>query len=252
MRLWPRIDASVRADSVALLVRAGECVFRHRPDFRLIVEELWPDDPQHHAEIERLFGVNALDWWNALTTPLQEARTAARGLGWWPSLTPAEQEQRTESLRQKVACNFGASKWCRWTPTRTGYYRLKAAGAWLATRQSARTWFDPNDDFNGYFDNLLDYLSDPDNRATMTQEITDLGRTPADLGLLPDLTGLLPLPPDAADWAYSDAGTSRTECPTIDLRFDCSFGTATANYTETEYIGIQVHEIRVNTVAPSS
>ena len=252
VRLWPRIGASVQANNVADLVRNGECIFRHRPEFRLIVEELWPDDPQHYAEIERLFGVNALDWWNALATPLQQAHTAARGLRWWPTLTAAEQQQRTENLRQKVACNFGATKWCRWTPTRTGYYRLKAAGAWLATRQGARTWYDPNNDFNGYFNNLLNYLSDPVNRAAMDQEITDLGRTPADLGLLPDLTGLLSLPPDPANWAYSDPGTYRTECPTIDLRFSCGGGTSTANYTETEYIGIQVHEIRVRTVAPSS
>lgn len=251
VRLWPQIGSSVQPSTIAQLVRDGECVFRHRPEFRLIVEELWPDNPQDYAAIQQLFGDGALDWWNALTSQLQEAQTVAHGLRWWPTLIPAEQQERTDDLRQEVACNFGANAWCRWTPTRTGYYRLKAAGAWIATRQSARTWLDPNSD-PWYFNNLLNYLSDADNRTNLAQELTNMGRTPADLGLTPNLTGLLPLPPNPGDWAFSDPGTYRTACPPIDFRFLCTSGLSTANYTETEYVGIQVHEIRVQTVTPSN
>ena len=255
VRLWPSVGGTVQPGSMSDLVGDGECTFREPPQFRAIVEELWPDNPEHYAEIERLFGADALDWWDALasggTTDQQEDHTAARGLGWWPDLAGAGRLQRTEDLRQEVGCNVDADTWCRWTPARTGYYRLKAAGAWRATRYDSKIWFDPNDDFNGYFNNLIDYLSDADNRTTMSRELSDLGRTPAELGLTSDLMGVLPLPPNTANWVYADPGTYRTACPTIDLRFICSSGTGVANYTETEYIGVQVHEIRVSTVTPS-
>ena len=254
VRLWLQVPGSREAESVADLVDEGECVFSKLPQFRVVIEELWPDNPEHYGEIERLFGGNALDWWDRLDAVGRKDRAAARGLlGWWPDLTPQERKRRTEELTHETACEAGADIWCRWTPARSGYYRLKAAGAWKGSAFDKRIWQDPDDPGDkDYFMNLRKYLQDPDNRAKLRGELVEVGRIPADLGLTETLEDVLPLPEDTANWAYSDPATYRTECPfNTDVRFLCGSTTGTANYTETEYVGIQVYEIRVSTVTPS-
>ncbi len=258
VRVWHQIPSSKRADNVEELVSGGECVFELWPQFRVVIEELWPDNPDHYEEIKRLFGGDALDWWDALltadhSTELQEAHTLTRGFGWWPELTtPEQQEQRTEELTQETACNVGVDVWCRWTPTRTGYYRLKAAGAWRSAHYDQRLFKDPDRDRDSYFVRLRAYLDKQDNRDKLKSDLQTLGLTPADLGLKDDYTNVLSRPPDEENWPYSNAATRNTQCPDpIDVRFLCVTQTTMANYTETEYIGIQVHEIRVRTVTPS-
>ena len=49
----------------------GECLYERVPLFELTIKQLWPDNPADLAEIDRLFGSAALDWWNALTTPAE-------------------------------------------------------------------------------------------------------------------------------------------------------------------------------------
>ena len=241
VRLWPQPQSSAR--SFDDLVDDGECTFRDFPRFKAIVEELWPDDPDHYDEIERLFGADALDWWD--------------------DLPAVQRPHRTELLQQEVDCHSGPEAWCRWTPVRSGYYRIKAAGAWLLKLWEKRVGIDPDplmDHQDGYFNNLRAYLQIPENRAAIQRDLECTPSSPpntctileaenaAEMGLTNDLTDILPLP--AGDWAYEDPGTYQTECPPIDVRFTCGSGEV-ANYTETEYIGIQVYEVRVSTVAPS-
>ena len=76
-----------------------------------------------------------------------------------------------------------------------------------------------------------------------------LGLSAAEAGLTAGLSDLLPPPPDPDEWAYNNLGTDSSSCMGRDLRFSCGGQSAAANHTETEYIGVTVHEIRVTTVA---
>ena len=254
-RVWGRTSASGTSGSVSQLVQSGECVVRDWPHFRAVVEELWPDDPAHYQEILRLFGADSLDWWDALkqgtNTDAQRAITEVRGIDWWPDLTTdTERDQRNDQLTQKMNCASGGDIWCRWTPKRHGYYRVKAAGAWVVRMYAARYDIDPFWDINGYFDTLRDILSTPAGRSRVNGYLTHLGLSPAAVGLTADLSDLLPLPPNPDEWAYNHLGADSASCLGSDVRFICLTSSQGANYTETEYIGIAVHEIRVATVAP--
>ena len=115
-----------------------ECVTTELPLFKLIVEELWPDRPADATAITAMFGSRALDWWTnlGLTPGAQQRLTEARGLPWWPGLTtPDEQNERIASLKTKIQCHSGQNieVWCRWTPTHSGYFRLKVGGGWRMT-----------------------------------------------------------------------------------------------------------------------
>ncbi|MCY4629882.1 MAG: hypothetical protein OXE75_03200, partial [bacterium] len=105
-----------RVGDLAIDSRPRVCRYGEPPVFRVVVEELSPDDDEQ--AIKDLFGERSLDWWNALDATERANLTAARGAG------------RTE----EVPCNSGEVIWCRWTPTRSGYYTLTAAGAWLVGR----------------------------------------------------------------------------------------------------------------------
>ena len=136
--LWQQPDPTTQATTIKQLVNtntspAYDCSLSSLPNFRVFVQELWPDDK---TLIEALFGARSVDWWhNDLTSGEQERRTIARGLRWWNNLTPAEQVEerklRREPLTEEVICNNeeGEELWCRWTPTRPGYYTLSVAGA---------------------------------------------------------------------------------------------------------------------------
>ena len=247
----------------------GECVLTEAPRFELVVQELWPDNgpdyndndpdcvvpsggarPGSDAQtITELFGRDSLRWWCDLTEAERRRRTLARGLEWWDDPT-TDQAGRIEKLTEEVDCDYhtdGTVIWCRWVPTRPGYYRLHAGGAWYLNRYYDRV------PAGGRLTEVLDYLNDPTdgaaNRQQLQQQLNGIGRTPADIGLDPSLTAALPSP-STPDWMYSETLAPLTNCPSIDLRIYCG-STATGNYTETEPIGVMVHEMRVSTVTPS-
>ena len=272
VRTFEGIDPTATFGSVdeitggSLVDPGGECEVGEAPRFKLVVQELWPDNgptvyqpdcsvlpadqrPGSDAEaIIELFGPDSLDWWCELSDDERRRRTAARGLGWWDDAT-TDQAQRVEELTEKVDCDYTTSAetiWCRWRPTRPGYYRLIAAGAWYLRRHYNRTpaW--------GWLTAMLDYLNDPTDgarrRQRMSQQLTGVGRVPADIGLSDDLTTALPPPYLTPDWIYGDAAL--VNCPSIDLRVYCN-SDSSGNYTESEPVGVMVHELRVSTVTPT-
>ena len=111
------------------------------PEFSLVITELWPDADAD--KIERLFGADALVWWNALE-PIDKTRaTEARGYVYIDenALTTEEitdeRSRRTWGRTEEIPCEFrvpGAQNpsalRCRWTPRRAGYYSVQAAGVW--------------------------------------------------------------------------------------------------------------------------
>ena len=52
------------------------------------------------------------------------------------------------------------------------------------------------------------------------------------------------------DWLFTEDATPTTACSPIDSRVVCGSG-ETGNYTETEPVGVLVHEVQVRTVMPS-
>lgn len=242
VRAWPTFDTTLTYGSVDKIDWNGSpCLVRSRPDFRVRVEELWPDSDA--PEIQALFGSDALAWWTALTAAQKMSRTAARGA----------------KFTQVVRCNYDADVWCNWRPARPGYYRLVAAGAWqLQSLTDSRSWLPPGswalvdsvlmDMYrarDGNCPNPLIYRhTDHD---CLRDSLTILGLTPEEAGLEPDLSGLLPKG-SSDEWPYTDAAGPNI-CPPRDMRLYCS-GSASWNYTESEPIGIVVHEVRVSTVTP--
>ena len=259
-RFGPVPDIRVRS-VVSLVGNTGECVFGSSssvnefatPQFRMLIRELWPDSPGDLADIRSYFGLEALDWWNDLAVlgpDEQKDRTLERGLGYWPDLSIAEQASRVDELTQEVDCNHSLPVWCRWTPLSTGYFEITGSAAWLSTRwgRGGRTVLSADDARD-----IDTYLSNPANRRAVAAQLAGWGATPLDVGLADDLSGVLPLGARNTAWRYS--GTeARFSCGGTDIRVYCESsrsGTA-ANYTETDPIGIAVHEIRVATRAPNS
>ena len=266
VRTRPDIDASASFSSVGDIAAGGECAVSEGPIFRLIVEELWPDNgpdyqpdcsvlpgderPRSDAEaIRELFGEDSLRWWCMLSGNERRRRTLARGLEWWDDPT-TDQAARVEELTEKADCNYSISRdliWCRWVPARPGYYRLTGAGAWELARFAARL---PEPLLMA---GLLSWLNDPvdgtSRRLQLQGQLGGIGRDPAAIGLSSDFTAALPLP-STPDWTFSQGAVSQTNCPSIDLRISCAT-TTSFNYTETEPIGVMVHEMRVSTVTPS-
>jgi len=160
-----------------------------------------------------------------------------------------------------VPCNSGEVIWCRWTPTRSGYYTLTAAGAWLVGRssKSIRDAVIPIGAEQYYRDRdpVLIALGDPATR----QRIQNLLRDPlratrwdaADIGLTDDLTDYRPLLLSSTVRSDSPYTLDGPACPSRDLRFYCTGGRIGSNsYTESEPIGIVVHEVRVATRSPNT
>ena len=240
IRRFRALDPAVTVTNLESFVRDDQgvvCFYQDQPVFRVIVEELSPDGDD--AAIEELFGDDSLDWWDDLTVEERDNLKAARGA--------------TRTI--EVSCNRGDVIWCRWTPTRSGYYRLTAAGAWLvrgltkrvrdAVLPSPTRAYYLSRDPNYYLTNDP-ILSNPDAIRRLMQEE---GLKPEDLGLNDDLNGYLPLPMVVdRDTAYTLAGLS---CR--DLRITCQLGGGGSNhYTESDPIGIVVHEVRVATRTPNS
>ena len=256
VRAWPRFDDTITflnagvneivgaRRSGTIIVNDGPCLARKRPDFRVRVEELWPDTDA--SDIRALFGSNALDWWTALTPAQQMSRIASRGT----------------RLTQELRCNYGADVWCNWRPARPGYYRLVAAGAWYLDNLRSRSWRRPIQ--VTLINNALSTMyANRDNSCIRTpgirsyadhdcleHDLNTLRLTPADAGLLPDLDGLIPVGTD--EWLYTAAAGPYVRCPPRDMRVHCAGGGESSNYTETEPIGILVHEVRVSTVMPDN
>lgn len=260
---WPEIAASAKESSVRDLMErprnSGECILRSLPSVRLIVEELWPDDDG--AEILHLFGPRALDWWNAMSQQDQNALSAARGFILLDGLTSvertAERERRKSLLQQEIDCNFGTELWCRWVPRRAGYFRLIGAGAWHLSKYQSGGWkssWSINHDTNF----LQNEVSAVDGACTTTdkfargrdrdcifEDLTLMNATPADVGLLNDLSGFLPVGND--DFPYTAAAGSAFRCPPRDLRASCGGTSDSVSYTTTAPVGVAVHEARVVT-----
>lgn len=282
VRTWPTFDDTLRFTEVDRIVGAarvrpgssnfyntGPCLIREPPDFRVRVEELWPDSDA--SDITALFGSDALNWWPT-DQALQRERTEARGLNYVGHLTAthpdrvAELARRANELTQVVRCNYSTDVWCNWRPTRPGYYRLVAAGAWYLDKLGRnRGWLQTssmtrldnalaamyNDPANRDGDCIRDpgdpSYSDYDCLKEDLDAISDLSYSQA--GLLPDLSGLITVT-QTDEWLYTPAAGPDVRCPPRDMRVDCAGGRESSNYTETEPIGILVHEVRVSTVAP--
>ena len=275
VRPWPTFDTSVTYGSVDKIVggrqtsggyieNSGTCLIRVRPDFRVRIEELWPDDDA--TDIEALFGSDALNWWTALAPPQRRAHTEARGLNFVGGMTAAQRAaelaRRAGDLTEVVRCNYGTQVWCRWSPSRPGYYRLVAAGAWYMTKFARiRRWLSTA--WLAWIDETLKdaaaakdgdcpdtpgrpYHSDAD---CLSDNLVSMGVSPAEAGLKSDLSGLLAAGP-SEEWLYTAAAGPNVTCPPRDLRVTCAGTSESSNYTETEPVGVLVHEMRVSTVTP--
>ena len=262
-RIDPSDDLTDAVD--AMVVAYGECVYIRGPHFDLAIRQLWPDDPADRTEIRRLFGSSALDWWDALTTPAERrASIEARGLGYWPDLSAAERAQRTAELTENVMCNYEIIYrlpiWCRWVPTDSGLFRIIAGGAWYGRRydSGSRGVIRGSDVWN-----INRRLANANVRALVVDQLAAANAarvaaglpllTPSELGLNDTLTAVLPLSDIDDVTKYSGLRTERA-CRGTDVRIRCGHlfdGVGSGNYTETEPIGVAVHEVRVATRPPN-
>ena len=257
-----------------------ECVVEGLPAFRLIIEELWPDNPDDEGAITELFGAASLAWWSEITDEDERRRrTLARMPYYWPDDSEDDRIARDKFLTTKIDCNVedGVVPWCRWVPERSGYYRLKVAGAWLMHARDSREWRSPaalrtlRRDVMALGDEDREYM-----RARLGELGCGQGRdvepecawSPGVLGLNSDLTDIMStgpsdvLTPDIDSYdpqrdeneLYSLTGDEH-RFGGLDLRVTFSEPTAAllfGKYTETQAFGIQVHEVRVHTVTPAN
>ena len=159
-------------------------------------------------------------------------------------------------MTAEVDCNVDLPVWCRWTPTRAGYFEITGMAAWISERWDRGARAILGDAGARLTD---DFLSDPVNRETLAEQMAGWGATtPAllermagDLGLRSDLTAVLPRENLRGDGRYTGS-ESRFSCGGTDVRITCAgqssgdFG----NYTETDPVGVMVHDVRVATRAP--
>ena len=256
-------DANQQFDLDSWPTDGSECTPRDRPYFDLIVEELWPDSADDHGEISSLFGSDSLDWWDDLRPQEKKDQTAARGLVWWADLDMDQRVARRADLTVQIQCVRNNYTVCDWTPSRSGYFKLTAAGAWRMTRSRGRAWqysFTLGRRINEALENQV--VRDKTERLIAQQ-----GLTPKQVGIDPDsweVRGLNPACGEDGAWQPADCPPIGTRsmlfdedhaptasCSDIDLRVRCGGGGDSNNYTETEPVGVIVHEVRVNTVMPS-
>ena len=236
--------------AVSYPILGSACSLADEPRVLARIELLWPD--RDETEIEDRFGARSLDWWHALSVAERRDKTLARGLKYWGDLTTSsaqieENEHRADALTEIVPCHTGASVWCRWLPTQSGYYRVVGASSWVVSQYiSDRFWELPQ-----RVQNMSDFIRD--NSASLRSDIADIGLPAKVFGINDSVTALLPIPSGLEDdWLYSEAAGERVRCPSMDLRVHCSGTGTNGNYTETAPIGVLVHEIRVVTRTPSS
>ena len=262
------VDEVPRFGNLAL-----KCVVAGLPAFRLVIDELWPDKPDDETAIRELFGTDSLGWWDAIVDENEKRRrTLNRGIPhYWPDASTVEQEARNDALRTKVDCNVepGKAAWCRWGPQRSGYFRLKVAGAWHMELRGPRGW-----KLQSVLEGLQATVAafTEGQRETLGDTLAELGCgegqtvepscawTPQVLGLNSELTNILPTGPDPddllardPDYVYQLVGDHH-RFGGWDLRVsnvESRESPITAKYTETQKFGILVHEVRVSTVTPS-
>ncbi len=248
VRTWVPVNDSRHFNSLRTMLD-GECTVRYEPSFRISVRELWPGNTADQDEILRLFGAESLNWWMGLSSEEQQRRTDARG----------------SALLEIIECNhFHRAEpnnriWCRWEPKRSGYYVIVGEVAWVVEYSERREWSAPQ------IDAINNYLQTQSNRTDVVNKLRNLNRqrrrlgqndlSLADLGLEVDsISGepvnTLPLPANRDEQLFT-ATSDLTGCPPIDLRIACAGEHSSGNHTETEPIGIMVHEVRVGTVTPS-
>lgn len=275
IRQWPKPGSNETLRGVADLVSryGAECLARFRPQLRVNVEQLWPDTNEHREDIKRLFGGDALDWWNALPSDeAKKAHTEARGLvylGASTTATPAEQEaerkRRTDDVDQ-VLCNLSDPVWCRWLPSRPGYYKLTPSVAWVTGQYTSKSpavslpsWIDmlEGEARQRFIEQWLVINSrvlralrnSAEERSNLLKILAEDGLGPADVGLTDNLMNFLSLPDN--ELLYSALG-SVAHCPPLDFRFECGSLRWRIAYSELDPIGIAVHEVRVATRTPNS
>lgn len=267
--LWGLVNSSRRHGTLFNLLRQGECRIEARPLFRVTVEELWFDDVDDVDDITDLFGNSALNWWNNdLTDQERDDLTRSRGLEPLAGLSGTdlsdEIERRAQLLTQNIDCNYGERIWCRWTPSRSGYYQLTAKGAWYMYRWGAPSGY-VGDTRRNTIGGILQVATPIDHtpctlttaqerikdRDCILEDLQNARLTPEAAGLADDLSQPLPRPADP-EWSYSDQAGESVRCPSRNFLFRCigAAGHAT-NYTETEPIGIMVLEVRTGSVTPS-
>ena len=253
IRLWDDIDPNVTYSSVVSMATSSrECILYYLPLFKLQVRELWPDNPSDLMEIDELFGTDALQWWHNIATQAErERRTNAQGWQWWPNLTAAEQLTRIDDMTQDVRCDSNNAElaWCRWQPTKPGFYKLTGFGAWVSNSSGIRGWRSPQNETS--IANAVSGLTSAA-RTRLLNQISNWGLTPDDLGFNPTLTALIPIPASRDRNILFTTRAFQSRCPPLDIRVVCTYANSTGNYVETEPIGILVHEMRVSTVTPSS
>ena len=255
VRLWKPLTSERSYSRVTdyLLPVDGPCLVEHPPRYEAIVEELWPDVPEQKSEIVSLFGSEALDWWDRLSRDERGRRTAQRGFTYWDDLSSDaerehELENRTTVTREEIRCNVGDVYWCRWLPTRPGFYRAIAGGAWVLVEYSHRqSWARES---GSQIVHLDSYLSDLGNKRNTENILSTRGLQPEQAGLDPSLTMRLPQGTDD-EWLFTTEAAEQFWPPTTDLRLDQSSSGIVGVYTKTEPIGIQVYEVRVATRAPN-
>lgn len=244
MRNWREVDSSTAYGSVEQLGRSvRQCTSLFLPFFGAVARRLWPDNPADYQEMIELFGADSVLWWDAIaTTGERRQRTHAQGIGFWPDLTPIEQTERNDALVTHIECDSQNSQavWCRWRPATSGYYRLNGAGAWLLRDSGRRLWSNSVATISNRITNLS-----ASQRQNLLDRIASWGLVPADFGIDPAATALLPVGTNAELYEAPVAGYGR--CPPLDLRVVCVNVRGTANYSETEPVGVQVFESRIVT-----
>lgn len=270
--------------------RANECLARDDPVFHVIVQELWPDQQSDQTEIKDLFGEDALDGWDNLNFGERRAITEARGITWrrplsdaesmalcipvsatppcttWDEPLPDQQsiDDRADALlTNELECRQDSYRTCIWNPPRPGFFKLTGGGAWRVSKSSPRRWggssFYTNDTSRA-----AQFLAT--NSQAVQRLVSRSPLTPEDQGLrvqggtvkLSDegwdptcfLVSSSPYCSNDRDWLFTEDATPTTVCSSIDFRVVCGSGEA-GNYTETEPVGVLVHEVQVRTVMPS-
>ena len=252
LRLWSDPYSTVTYSDVPELAnnrRSGtsECILYYLPLFKIIVRELWPDNPNDRLEIDQLFGTDALQWWHDIPTNAErERRTNAQGFEWWPNLSTTEQEARIAEMTENVRCdsNTNSLAWCRWQAPKPGYYKLSGAGAWVPTDVGNRVWMGSSQvrTVNNYLSGL--------STADRVNLLNALGvSTPQEAGINATMDALLPR--TNRETLFTTLSV-QARCPSVDVRVRCTYGRGSGNYVETEPIGVTVHEMRVGTVTPSN
>ena len=269
VRTLLQVNPSGTYTTVNYAMTRGECRIETWPDFRVLVEELWPDNDA--TAITDLFGSTALGWWNSLSQAERRQHTEARGLNYAVGMTSSdlnrELDRRASSLNRQIRCNQGDDVWCRWTPSRSGYYRLTAAGGWRLANHGGRQWRWSTQVtlINNFLQNRVvagdgDCTSGTQNFRDydcIKQYLSDRGLRPDEVGLEDDpvnevFVGLLPrLPHQDDEWLYTAAAGEHYACPPRDVRASCGSLGGAINYTESEPIGVLVHEVQVHTVTPT-